>query len=158
MQPDLLEQLRDIHLPADPSWWPPAPGWWLLALVAIAGLVYLVHLGRLAWRRRRPLKAARHLYAAIHTEYAQGTLTDADYLHRTNELLKRLVIHGLGNAGARSANDTRWLELLDGLAGTREFSSGPGVALGNQRFGPRPCAEVDALHALVEKFLREVRP
>ena len=37
MNPQL--QLRDIHLPPEPSWWPPAPGWWLLALLLV---IYLV--------------------------------------------------------------------------------------------------------------------
>ena len=42
-------KLRDIHLPAEPSWWPPAPGWWLLAALV---LVVIVAAGW-AWRRHR---------------------------------------------------------------------------------------------------------
>ena len=41
MQSDPLQQLRDVHLPPDPSWWPPAPGWWILAAV-IAVIILLV--------------------------------------------------------------------------------------------------------------------
>ena len=33
METDPLAQLRDIHLPADISWWPLAPGWWILIIV-----------------------------------------------------------------------------------------------------------------------------
>ncbi|MEO8809257.1 MAG: DUF4381 domain-containing protein [Rhodanobacter sp.] len=45
--------LRDIHLPADPSWWPPAPGWWLLAIVLLMLLVVVVR----RWRRSRRVRA-----------------------------------------------------------------------------------------------------
>ena len=37
MEADPLAQLRDIHLPADISWWPLAPGWW--ALIIMLGLM-----------------------------------------------------------------------------------------------------------------------
>lgn len=47
--------LRDIHLPADPSWWPPAPGWWLLAALVLLAIVVAVRV----WRRLRRVRDRR---------------------------------------------------------------------------------------------------
>ena len=44
--------LRDVHLPAAPGGWPPAPGWWLLSGALRLGLGGRVAL-RLRRRRRR---------------------------------------------------------------------------------------------------------
>ena len=62
----LLQQLHDIHPAAEPSWWPPAPGWWLLAALLLALLAYGVHRWRVRQRRLAPLRAAeRELSAAL---------------------------------------------------------------------------------------------
>lgn len=62
-------ELRDIHLPAPVSWWPLAPGWWLL-LVALL----LAVLGLVLWRRgaptRRLRRAALAELGAIEVAYA----------------------------------------------------------------------------------------
>jgi len=50
-------ELRDIHVPPDPSWWPPAPGWWLLAMLVLA----LLFAAALAWRYVRRRRRARRL-------------------------------------------------------------------------------------------------
>lgn len=46
-----VEQLRDIHGIQGAPWWPPGPGWWLLALALLA----LIFLG---WRYRAKLRLA----------------------------------------------------------------------------------------------------
>ena len=33
-----LVNLKDIHLPPPVPFWPPAPGWWILALLLISTL------------------------------------------------------------------------------------------------------------------------
>ena len=37
-----LDQLRDIHLPEPILWWPLAPGWWLLIIMAVVLAARLV--------------------------------------------------------------------------------------------------------------------
>ncbi|MEM7564901.1 MAG: DUF4381 domain-containing protein, partial [Pseudomonadota bacterium] len=46
--------LRDIHLPSESLWWPPAPGWWVLAFLILVVAVMLPRIMR--WWRRKPLR------------------------------------------------------------------------------------------------------
>ena len=50
--------LRDIHAAAEPAFWPPAPGWWLLAGL---GLFVILVAGRWLFRRIRRQRYQRQL-------------------------------------------------------------------------------------------------
>jgi hypothetical protein len=155
---DLLTQLRDIHMPEPPGWWPPAPGWWLLALLLLGALAWLTFQTAAAVRRRRPIRRARRLYADIYQRHQCGELSARDYLNESNELIKRLLIHGLGDAAARRANGSAWLELLDAHAGEPAFTLGPGAALGDARFRPEPTVDTGPVHDAISRLLARIRP
>ena len=153
MQADPLQQLRDIHIPAEPSWWPPAPGWWLLAGICLAALFWLSKLWRARRRRRAPLRQARTLYHELHTSYVDGQIDASAYVHGTNELLKRLLIHTQTQAQAASANNEAWLGLLDNIADSTEFTLGAGQVLGNSRFAPKVAVDEATFDALIRRFI-----
>lgn len=44
--------LRDIHLPEPVSWWPVAPGWWLL-IAAIVLILFVIIISRKIYRSRQ---------------------------------------------------------------------------------------------------------
>ena len=53
-----LAGLKDIDLPPEPDWWPPAYGWWLLAALLLGLIIF----GLMKWFRRqarlRPIRLA----------------------------------------------------------------------------------------------------
>jgi hypothetical protein len=156
MAADQLQQLRDIHLPDPPGWWPPAPGWWLVALLLMAALVWLIRRARSAQRRRRPLRRARRLYAGVYQRYQRGELSGREYLDQSNEVIKRALIHGLGEREARRASGEAWLALLDRHLDEPVFTRGPGRLLGNARFQPHIDSDAAAVHPLLEKLLERL--
>jgi hypothetical protein len=51
MDPGFAAQLRDVHPPGAPPWWPPAPGWWIALALALVLAAIAVHHLRPRWRR-----------------------------------------------------------------------------------------------------------
>tara|TARA_A100001037_G_scaffold304532_1_gene341611 strand:- start:211 stop:687 length:477 start_codon:yes stop_codon:yes gene_type:complete len=158
MQTDALAQLRDIHLPPGPGWWPPAPGWWLLALAALGGIAYLAYVLFRRYHKGRPMRAARASLQSLYEDHQSGRLGAPEYVHQSNELLKRVVVHSLGRSEAGPASGQDWLQILDGYAGGVDFTRGPGQVLGQARFLPNPQVDAEALQVLMDTLLRKVTP
>ena len=157
MQADPLQHLRDIHLPADPSWWPPAPGWWLLTALAIALSVWLWRFIQQLRHRRAPFGAALRLYEAEYARFGSGNSEATEFVNRTNEIIKRTLIHLRHDQRAVRASDDAWLTLLDELSGTTDFSRGPGSVLGSQRFAPALSFDEHGFDRCIRTLLRSLK-
>jgi len=132
-------QLRDIHLPPEPSWWPPAPGWWLLALLLVVVLVLL-----LRWTQRRWRERAR--IGALRAQFDRAAVIDdpAARIAAISELLRRAA--RLTDAHAGQLQGGEWLRYLDGSDST-EFSNGAGRVLIDGAY--RPKLDVQQAAALI---------
>ena len=102
--------LRDVHLPPDPSWWPPAPGWWLLAALLIAAIaisawVIVRHWREARWRRRVVAELDR--IAATHAAQPDAVKFAAD----VSQWLRRASL--LIEPEAAALHGEAWLAFLD---------------------------------------------
>ena len=149
MKPD-LSQLRDIHLPAPVSWWPPAPGWWVLLLLALiaAGLVYLFYLHR---HRNR----WRHI-ALAELEHLRGETPDR-LLPELSMLLRRVAISRFPRHDVASLTGDAWLAFLDRALGDgAAFQSGAGKILLSGPYANRADVDAESLLALCERWIKRL--
>jgi len=90
--PNPLDQLRDIHLPEPISWWPLAPGWWILIIASCLLLAWLINLLYRRYiaklYRRQALKKLQQLTLA----------DDSSQLRELFELLKQTAISAYPNS------------------------------------------------------------
>lgn len=110
--------LRDVHVPAAPSLWPPAPGWWLLAGALLLGVAVVLFL---RWRRVRTLRARQRLF-----DETSAAGPAAAQLAAMSELLRRAARQVDARADKLQGED--WLRFLDGGRGA-DFSQGAGRLL-----------------------------
>ena len=158
MEGDPLQQLRDVHLPPDPSWWPPAFGWWLFALILLTTLVWACWQLLETYKKRAPSRAAKAQLGDLYHRYQAGEISAVEYLHASNELLKRLMVRAYQQTSYARLSGNAWLNILDELSGTSKFTSGAASVLGNSRFSAEPKVDVEQLHSALQQVLSKVKP
>lgn len=84
-----LDELKDIHLPADISWWPLAPGWWMLLILGIALVA-----GSYAFYHFVIQKRAYRKAALKELENLDATTFGPDaYIESVAAIIRRTAIH-----------------------------------------------------------------
>lgn len=113
-----LSSLRDIIEPESISFWPLAPGWWVVAGVMLALIALLVRRSMVEYRRNAYRRDA----------LAELALLDGD-LTRLPALLKRTALGAFPRTEVASLAGEEWLHFLDTSGGTNDFTGGPGRGL-----------------------------
>lgn len=147
-------QLRDIHLPAAPAFWPPAPGWWVLAALLLALTVGTAFVG---WRRHRRRGWARRVLdnlAALEARVREQRSPEA--LAEIAQLMRRLALARYPRDRVSPLAGLDWLRFLDESGGDGRFVDGPGRVLATLPYRRALPAnlDVEALLALVHDWVR----
>lgn len=150
---DPLAQLHPLREPAAIEWWPLAPGWWLLLVLAL-----LTAAGLCAWlwrRYRRNRYRALGLAAlrAIEDEFQRDG--DAVALAAAiNTLLKTVALKAYPREDVASLHGAAWADFLNNTAG-ESLHFDAAMASAHYRAGETPDAA--ALSAQAARWIRRHR-
>ena len=151
-----LVNLKDIHLPPPVSLWPPAPGWWILAVLLISSLfigsvwIYRQH------KKRKPKIEALRILRDLQILYLNSQ-DEVASLRSLSNLLRRTALTFHDKDAVASLQGSSWLEFLDKTGKTKEFSQGAGKVLGNEVFQQKVNPDMNALFPLVKKWISSSR-
>lgn len=145
-------QLMDIHAPGLPEFWPPAPGWWL---VAILTLLLLIWAGFKLWRYielRRQREQILGLLTQLEQQFEPNRA--AHHLGQLSILLRRVALTRFPRHQVAALTGTDWLKFLDETGGNGQFSNGPGQILATGPYQPTIEVEIEQLLPLVRNWVR----
>lgn len=151
---DPLAQLRDIHLPEPISWWPPAPGWWILALVISATVCMSTYLARKYWLKNRYRRAALR-------ELKNFDITGRDnkqaLLEELSILLRRVAVQTYGRKQVAHLSGDKWIAFLDKTGNTDQFTMGEAKILGSGLYQSSIEADMDKVRGIIQRWIKEHR-
>ncbi len=154
MTPDVVDalQLRDIHLPGAPEFWPPAWGWWLLMAAVLALLLVLL---MTQWRRLMRKRRLDRLLGLLKQLQRRSDLSETERLAELSGLLRRVALMHHPRRDIASLTGSDWLRFLDASGGQGGFTNGPGRVLGVGPYTRHLAESVDwsALNGLARDWV-----
>lgn len=154
----LLSQLRDVHEPAI-SWWPLAPGWWLVAALLLS-LCFAVALW--FYRRDKRLRwtlVAKEELNALQKDFENGRLSEQVTVSRLAVLMRRSAMAANGRQGVARATDAQWVDIILDVGNRQGFGRSAAEALVTAAYKakPLPRAQVSELLVACHTWLNGAR-
>ncbi|WEK49675.1 MAG: DUF4381 domain-containing protein [Candidatus Kaistia colombiensis] len=149
--PSDLSNLRDIVLPTPVSWWPPAPGWWVLAAAVLAGLALLAARQIVRHRRDAYRRQALRELAALPASL------DAAGAQSLSAILKRTALVAFPRDEVAGLTGVAWLRFLDRTGRTQAFESGPAASLPKMALGASAPGDDRAIRVAARDWIRRHR-
>jgi hypothetical protein len=143
--PASLERLHDIVMPPAAPWWPPAPGWYVVAgAVALATVVVAAR----AWAQYRRAAYRRAALAEL------GSLPPtAEATPRVAEILKRVALAAYPREEVAGLSGAAWVLWL-GETGGRPVPADVSVVLTQNVYGVATRGATEVLKAFAIRWIR----
>ena len=109
---DPLAALRDIHVPPEPEFWPPAPGWIAVAGVAIAIWLAVMVVAARRWRAGRFRREALAGIRSLRTRHREGA-PDSEIAVELSALLRRVALARHPREEVAGLTGDRWMAWLE---------------------------------------------
>ena len=152
MNPDLLSQLRDIHAAPELPWWPPAPGWWVLAVALLLALIWLARRAlkryRVQQRRRQMLAWVDGLQATVDAEQNPQA-----FLSTLNQIFKIVALRAFPGSRCALLSGSEWVGFLREQIGDATGAEALD-ALATGPYEPAPGFDATALCELTRTWIR----
>jgi hypothetical protein len=149
---DPLAGLRGYHLPEPVSWWPPAPGWWLLALLGLLAAGLAARWLARRHRRGAPARAALRELGALQTAYGRDG-DAAAYARGLSRLLRRYALARFPRGQVAGLAGEDWLAFLDAHGGGGRFRRGAGRLLAEAPYRAVTALPADELARLARDWI-----
>jgi hypothetical protein len=144
--------LRDIHLPDTLSWWPPAPGYWLILAVLVL-IVFAVFLLRIRHRKQQLKRSIQSEVDRIEQAF-RDSRDNAQLVKSLSILLRRVSLACFPDSGCESLTGRHWLTFLDKqLQDSDEFLHGVGQVLETAPYRPHVDIDAEALLVLCHRWV-----
>lgn len=144
-----LEQLKDLHLPAEVSVFPLATGWYCLIIflfAIFAGGLFIF------WKRRNNKRQQQNIYKMLG---AIESANSSEALTETSILIKRVAIMKFPEQKPQMLFGEQLLLFLDETGKTTEFTTGDGRNL-LMIYQKQSIQNPEKFFALIRKWLEAV--
>tara|TARA_Y100001970_G_C14095387_1_gene782371 strand:- start:306 stop:791 length:486 start_codon:yes stop_codon:yes gene_type:complete len=152
---DLIYKLKDIHIPQAISYWPPAPGWWILLGLNFLIIIFLGLFFLRRYKRFKLKKEALKILEDIQNNFEKNN-NDTESLKRLSILIRRIALTFYSREEIASLQGLDWLNFLDKSGKTEDFSKGLGVIFGEEIYKKNNKIHSQSLFLIVRKWINVI--